>query len=112
MATGLKSTCTNHPSVEATGRCKQCSKPFCDACAIKGATGNFCSPECKARHEAYVQRAATLDDMRRDTSFFAKLWMRIRKLFVFAILVFILAVAAHFMKVPVPYLSDFINQHM
>jgi hypothetical protein len=111
MVSGTLSSCVNHPSVEATGRCKQCSKPFCDLCAVKGATGNFCSAHCKERHEAYVKRAAALDDRRRDTSFFAKLWMRIRKLLVFAIVALVLAVAAHFLGVNVPYLSDFINEY-
>ena len=111
MASGMVSVCVNHPSVQATGRCKQCSKPFCDACVIKGPTGNFCSAACKTRHEAYVQRAAALDDMRRDTSFFAKLWIWIRKLLVFAIVALVLAVAAHFLGVHVPWLSDFIKDH-
>ncbi len=112
MASGLVSSCLNHPSVEATGRCKQCSKPFCDTCAVRGATGNFCSQACKEKHEAYVQRAVKLDDMRRDTSFFAKSWIYIRKLIVFAIVGLILAVVAHFFGVNVPYLSDFINQNL
>ena len=108
MALGIASACINHPTVEATGRCKQCTKPFCDTCAIQGATGKFCSEACKQRHETFVQRAAKLDDMQRDTSFFAKLWIRIRKLLVFAIVILALAVAAHFMGVNVPWLSDFI----
>src|SRR5262245_7068663 len=112
MPAGLASSCLNHPTVEATGRCKQCSKPFCDTCAVRGPTGNFCSQECKQRHEAYVQRAAKLDDMQRDTSFFAKTWIRIRKLLVFAIVALILAVVAHFLGVQVPVLSDLINQYV
>src|SRR5262245_6258361 len=112
MPAGLASSCLNHPSVEATGRCKQCSKPFCDTCAVRGPTGNFCSAECKQRHEAYVQRAAKLDDMRHDTSFFAKTWIWIRKLAVFAIVVLILGVVIHYLGYPVPILSDLINQYL
>jgi len=112
MALGIASACINHPAVEATGRCKQCTKPFCDACAVPGATGLFCSAACKEKHELFVQRAAKLDDMQRDTSFFAKLWIRIRKLLVFAIVILFLAVAVHFMGVHVPWLSDFLNEYL
>lgn len=111
MPAGMISSCTNHPAVEASGRCKQCSKPFCDLCAVRGATGNFCSPACKEKHEAYVQRAAKLDDMQRGTSFFAKAWMRIQKLLVFAIVILVLAVVIHFFGVHVPVLSDFLNKY-
>jgi len=112
MVSGTLSSCVNHPSIEATGRCKQCSKPYCDTCAVRGPTGNFCSADCKQRHEAYVQRAAKLDDMRRDTTFFAKSWITIRKLLVFAIFALIIAVVIHFLGYPVPVLSDLINQYL
>lgn len=58
---GTASGCINHPSVEAVGRCKQCSKPFCAACKIQGPTGFFCSAECKQKHEVFVKRAQELD---------------------------------------------------
>ncbi len=112
MVSGTLSSCINHPSIEATGRCKQCSTPFCDTCAVRGATSNFCSAECKQRHEAFVQRAAKLDDMRRDTRFFAKTWIWIRKLIVFAIVALIIAVAVHYLGYPVPVVSDLINQYL
>jgi hypothetical protein len=112
MAMGIASACVNHPSIEATGRCKQCSRPFCSACAVQGATGQFCSNACKEKHESFVQRAAKLDDMQRDTSFFAKIWIRIRKLLAFLIVALILAVAVHFMGVHVPWLSDTLNQYL
>ena len=112
MALGIASACVNHPTVEAAGRCKQCSKPFCSACEFKGPTGSFCSEACKQRHEVFVQRAAKLDDMQRDTSFFGKLWIRVRKLLVFAIIAFLLVVAVHFMGVTVPWLSDLLNQYL
>jgi hypothetical protein len=111
MALGIASACVNHPSVEAAGRCKQCGKPFCSVCEVAGATGSFCSAACKEKHETFVQRAAKLDDMQRDTSFFAKLWIRIRKLLVFAIIALILAVAVHFMGVNVPWLSDILREY-
>jgi len=112
MVSGTLSSCVNHPSIEATGRCKQCSKPFCDTCAVRGPTGIFCSQECKQRHEAYVQRAAKLDDMRRDTSFFAKSWIWIRKLIVFAIVALIIGVVLHYLGVTVPVLSDLLIQYL
>ena len=58
---GTASGCINHPSVEAVGRCKQCSKPICAACKIPGPTGVFCSAECKQKHEVFVKRAQELD---------------------------------------------------
>ena len=58
---GVGSVCVNHPSVEAVGRCKQCSKPFCNACRVQGPTGYFCSAECKQKHEVFVKRAQELD---------------------------------------------------
>jgi hypothetical protein len=50
--------------------------------------------------------------MQRDTSFFAKIWIRIRKLLAFLIVALILAVAVHFMGVHVPWLSDTLNQYL
>lgn len=111
MALGIASACVNHPTVEASGRCKQCTKPFCSACEVPGPTGSFCSEACLKKHETFVQRAAKLDDMQRDTSFFGKLWIRVRKLLVFVIIAFLLAVALHFMDVNVPWLSERLNQY-
>lgn len=112
MALGTQSTCTNHPGVEPAGRCKQCGKPFCSACEVVGATGRFCSEECKERHEAFTKRAAQLDDMRRDTSFFAKLWIRIKKLAVWVLAILAVAVVLHFFGVNVPVISDFISRYI
>ena len=58
---GVGSVCVNHPTIESVGRCKQCSKPFCNACKIQGPTGFFCSAECKQKHEVFVKRAQELD---------------------------------------------------
>ncbi len=58
---GVGSVCVNHPMIESVGRCKQCSKPFCNACKIQGPTGFFCSAECKQKHEVFVKRAQELD---------------------------------------------------
>lgn len=110
MAVGALSSCTNHPGVEAAGRCKQCGKPFCSACEVAGPTGRFCSQACKDRHESFTQRAAQLDDMRRDTSFFAKLWIRVKKLLVWVIAALAIAVALHFFGVHVPFVSPFIQR--
>lgn len=112
MALGIASACVNHPAIEASGRCKQCSKPFCSACEVPGPTGSFCSGACLRKHEMFVQRAAKLDDMQRDTSFFGKLWIRIRKLLVFVVVALILAVALHFMGIEVPWLSETLNRYM
>ena len=53
--------CINHPAVEAAGRCKQCSRPFCNACRVLGPTGQFCSETCKQKHEVFVQQAQAQD---------------------------------------------------
>ncbi|MDZ4857395.1 MAG: hypothetical protein SGI88_00310 [Candidatus Hydrogenedentes bacterium] len=62
---GTGSVCVNHPGVESVGRCKQCGKPFCNACKVQGPTGYFCSAECKQKHETFVKRAQELDVKKR-----------------------------------------------
>ena len=98
------SSCLNHPSVEAIGRCKQCNKPFCGACRVKGPTGNFCSDECKATHEAFIRRAKALDDMKGVSSF--QVVKLVKRLALIAIGAVILVVAATIMGIEVPYLSE------
>lgn len=101
MALGMASNCINHPGVEAAARCKQCNKPVCSACVVKGPTGNFCSQACKERNESFVQRAATLDSMRRPSTFGTKLKRLVGKLIVVLILLIALGVAGSLMNIPV-----------
>lgn len=80
--------CIKHPGVEAVGRCKQCGKPFCNACKEQGPTGYFCSAECKQKHETFVQRAQQLEQRRGGTGF----GYRIRRFFGFAAAVLVIAI--------------------
>lgn len=61
MVDATHSACINHPAIEATGRCKQCGRPMCDACTVTGPTGRFCGEPCERKHEAFVQRARELE---------------------------------------------------
>ncbi|MCH7960038.1 MAG: hypothetical protein IID08_07905 [Candidatus Hydrogenedentes bacterium] len=100
------SSCLNHPSVAAIGRCKQCGKPFCGACEIKGPTGNFCSDECKGLHETFVQRAAKLDDMKKKRSGLGAI---LKKIVVLGIVLLVVAFGADFMGIEIPVLSEFVE---
>lgn len=108
MAKGLASTCTAHPGFEAIGRCKQCSKPFCSKCQIKGPTGVFCTETCKETHEQFVQRAQQMDSMRKDSTTLASLMILVRKLVMGALALVIIGVILHFAGVNVPVLSQII----
>ena len=109
MAGGLSSNCTTHPGFEAIGRCKQCGKPFCSKCQIKGPTGIFCCPECKETHEAFTTRAQQFDSMRRDSTTFEKIKITIRKVVMTALFILIIAVIFHFVGVDIPVVSDTIR---
>lgn len=96
------STCTKHPSTEATGRCKQCGKPFCGQCRVQGPTGYFCSDGCKSSHESFVQRAKQLDDMKSGVN----LRLLIRNGGRLLILLLIVSVIAHYYGYDVPLFSS------
>lgn len=100
------SSCLNHPTVAAIGRCKQCGKPFCGTCEIKGPTGNFCSDECKGRHETFVQRAGKLDDMKKARWGVGAI---LKKSVILSVIVVAAAAGAHFMGFEIPVLSEFIE---
>lgn len=68
MLKGTATGCPNHPSIEATVRCKQCSKGVCKACAVPGATGVFCSEVCRDKHALFYQRAQEMDGKARSTA--------------------------------------------
>lgn len=112
MASGISSTCTAHPGFEAVARCKQCGKPFCSQCQVKGATGLFCCQSCKESHEAFTARAQQLDSMRRDTTFFEKLKIYIRKIIFFGLFILLVSVGLHFFGVNIPIVSDIIRSIM
>jgi hypothetical protein len=109
MAGGLKSSCINHPTIEAIGRCKQCGKPYCSTCEVVGATGRFCSEECQKSHEVFVQRAAKLDNMRAGSGFFGKLIVVAKRVLAFAIGLVIILVVLAFLGVDIPVVSPMLN---
>jgi hypothetical protein len=95
-----QSACINHPSIEATARCKQCGTPVCNACLVMGPTGRFCSTVCREKHQAFVQRAQQLDGKARS-SFFPKLRRLVGWLIMSAMVVLVLAVIGTLFEIPV-----------
>jgi hypothetical protein len=112
MASGVSSSCTTHPGFEAIARCKQCGKPFCSKCQVKGPTGLFCCAECKDSHEAFTARAQGLDSMSRESTFVEKIKLTVRKFTMIALFVLIVATVLHFVGVNIPVLSDQIRSIM
>ena len=112
MPSSISSTCTTHPGFQAVGRCKQCGKPFCSQCQVKGPTGLFCCPECKKSHEAFTERAQQLDSMRKDSTTFEKIKITVRKFLMAALFIVIVAVIFHFIGVEIPVVSDMIRSIM
>ena len=53
-----KEMCRHHPQVYATGTCKQCAIPICDACKTVRPQGIFCSEECAQKFSAFQSRMA------------------------------------------------------
>lgn len=109
MALGIQSSCNNHPAIEAVGRCKQCGKPFCGSCQVKGATGNFCSEECKQKHEVFTQRAQKLDEISKKRGFTRRLGSVIKASLIWGVIILVAAGVATYFGVNVPVLSDFIR---
>ncbi len=105
MMDGTKSSCINHPGVEATVRCKQCGKPVCNACVEQGSTGRFCSPACRQKHEAFMKRSQELDGKARS-SVFIKLRSLLGTLIIVTVVLVLLGVAGSFWEIPV--LSDIV----
>jgi len=73
---------------ETLGRCKQCGAPITLANMVKGPTGLFCSPDCRTRHEAFVQKAAQIEQRERPVGglFFVRLRSALTTLIVLAVL--------------------------
>lgn len=112
MPTGLSSKCTVHSGFEAVARCKQCGKPFCSQCQVKGPTGLFCCSDCKDSHEAFTARAQQLDTMRKDSTLFEKIKIMIRQGIFLTLAVLIIAAVLHFLNVEIPIVSDVIRSIM
>lgn len=109
MALKVDSSCINHPTIEAAGRCKQCGKPFCSACHVHGPTGNFCSEECRGKHEAFTKRAAELDAKRRKGGIGRRIWLLTRNVVIWALIVLLAVGIATYFGIEVPVLSDVVR---
>lgn len=107
---GVSSGCINHPGIEAVARCKQCAKPVCGTCVVKGPTGAFCSDACKETHAAYVNRAQQLDDMKRRPGILARFKGVIGTGVVIVIVVFAAAFVATYFGIEIPVLSNIVRQ--
>ncbi|MBI5092743.1 MAG: hypothetical protein HZB26_09920 [Candidatus Hydrogenedentes bacterium] len=113
MALGAPSSCLNHPGVEATGRCKQCGKPFCNACAVSGPTGRFCSDTCKEKHQVFIQRAQQLDRQVVSGGFLRKLRSMAIKLVIWAVAILAVAfILTKYAQIEVPILSDLLRRYV
>ena len=106
----VESGCTNHPSVPAAGRFKQCGKPFCSTCESRGPTGRFCGDACRTQNEAFQQRAQKLDSMSSKTGgFVAKFSSLLKKVVIFGGIAVIIVVIARQMGYAVPILNNILN---
>ena len=110
MALGTASTCVNHPGFHATGRCKQCGKPFCNKCLVQGATGNFCGEPCKERHEKFAERAHQMDRVPEGPSILRRVSRVSKRILVLAIVLAIVLFALDFFGMDIPVVSQFIGR--
>ena len=90
-------------AVDAIGRCKQCGSPVTQFNKVVGPTGMFCGDECKANHEAFTQRAGSLE-RKTGGSFFGIphfLGKAFGKLVVLAIIIVAIAGVGIIFEIPV-----------
>lgn len=111
MALGTDSGCINHPGVEAVIRCKQCGRPACSSCRVKGPTGDFCSEECKEKHQGFIQRAQHMDSMKKAKRGipFGR-W--IRKIIVWAVVLIFLVALGSVFGIEIPFLSPLVRDFL
>jgi len=102
------SGCINHPGVEAVARCKQCGKPVCSSCVVKGPTGQFCGEQCKDRHEKFIGRAQEMQRNSRSTGAFQKLKIALIKLVILLVAIILLGFVMVYFNVPVA--SDIVRK--
>lgn len=96
-------------AVDAIGRCKQCGSPVTEFNKVVGPTGMFCGDECKVNHEAFTQRAGSLERSTKGTLFGIPhmLGKLVGKLIVLAIIIVVIGVVATIFQIPV--LSPFVE---
>ena len=94
--------CINHPNLEAIGRCRQCSKPVCSNCGVRGAKGLYCSDICREKHEQFMERAKDTD-LERATrrGLFFHLRKLIGSLIMLGVVLFALGFTAYHIFIPV-----------
>lgn len=91
------SICIKHTDIAAVGRCRQCRVPFCGECQTNGPQGKYCSIECRAKHELFINKSENLRSRRRSP---------IMTLAVVAIIIATALVALHLMGVGIPLIGD------
>ena len=72
MVDTTQSGCIYHPGKEAVNRCKQCGAPTCHKCTVLGPTGKFCSENCRATHQGFIQNAQQ-QQSKAPSTFFLKI---------------------------------------
>lgn len=107
MLKGTESSCINHVHIHATVRCKQCSRPICDACIVPGPLGRYCSTACKEKHETFHQRVQKMD-AKAGTASFTKVKTFVTTLIIIAAVLFAVGFVAS--TVPIPIVSDITYQ--
>lgn len=100
MIDSTESGCINHPGKLAVNRCKQCQAPTCHPCTVQGPTGKFCSENCRATHEAFIQRARALDTPAPST-LFVKIRKLVRAMFLLALAVLIAGALGTIFDIPI-----------
>jgi len=90
-------------AVDAIGRCKQCGGPVTQFDKVVGPTGMFCSEECKAKHEAFTQRAGSLERQTGGTFFGIPRFLgkNLGRLIVLLIVLVAIGALASFVEIPV-----------
>lgn len=97
---GTEAACINHPTIHATIRCKQCSRPVCDSCVVQGPLGRYCSTVCKEKHQHFHQQVQTMDTRARGASF-AKVKSMISTFLVLVAVLVVVGVFATLVEVPI-----------
>ena len=100
MLKGTESACINHVHVHATVRCKQCSRPICDACIVPGPLGRYCSQACKEKHETFHQRVQKMD-AKAGTASFTKVKTVITTLIILGAVLFAVGFIASTVEIPI-----------
>lgn len=98
-------------AVDAIGRCKQCGSPVTQFNKVVGPTGMFCGDECKVNHEAFTQRAGSLERQTKGSFFGIPRFLgkAVGKLIVLAIIIVAIGVVGTIFEIPVltPMVENF-----